>query len=48
MSRLETKIIACKTVIEEMKELEVSHVTVTLNGTESETLSKIYKWVRLK
>jgi nitrogen fixation protein NifB len=32
--------------IEELKELKVSHVTVTLNGLESETLSKIYKWVR--
>ena len=34
--------------IAELKELEVSHVTVTLNGTESETLSKIYKWVRFE
>ena len=34
--------------IDEMKELEVSHVTVTLNGTDAETLSKIYKWVRFE
>jgi nitrogen fixation protein NifB len=34
--------------IEELKELEVSHVTVTLNGTETETLSKIYKWIRFE
>ena len=30
----------------ELKELDVSHITVTLNGTDAETLSKIYKWVR--
>ncbi len=34
--------------IEELKELEVSHVTITFNGTNEETLSKIYKWVRFE
>lgn len=34
--------------INEMKALDVSHVTVTLNGTNAETLSKIYKWVRFE
>lgn len=32
--------------IEELKELEVSHVTVTLNSLRPETLEKIYSWVR--
>lgn len=34
--------------ISELKELEVSHVTVTLNGTNADTLSNIYKWVRFE
>jgi len=34
--------------IDEMKELGVSHVTVTLNGTNTDTLEKIYKWVRFE
>ena len=32
----------------ELKELNVSHITVTLNGTDEDTLSKIYKWVRFE
>jgi len=34
--------------VDELKELEVSHVTITLNGTNTETLSKLYKWVRFE
>ncbi len=34
--------------VEELAELKVSHITITLNGTEPETLSKIYKWVRFE
>ena len=34
--------------IEELKELQVSHVTITFNGTDEDTLSKIYKWVRFE
>ncbi|MBS2097599.1 nitrogenase cofactor biosynthesis protein NifB [Carboxylicivirga linearis] len=32
--------------IDELKELDVSHVTVTLNSFRPETLEKIYGWVR--
>jgi nitrogen fixation protein NifB len=34
--------------VDELKELNVSHVTITLNGTEPKTLAKIYKWVRFE
>ena len=34
--------------IAELKRLEVSHVTITLNGTNAETLEGIYKWVRFE
>ena len=34
--------------VDELKELQVSHVTITINGTETETLSKLYKWVRFE
>ncbi|MFV0592369.1 MAG: NifB/NifX family molybdenum-iron cluster-binding protein [Draconibacterium sp.] len=34
--------------VDELKELKVSHVTITINATEAETLSKLYKWVRFE
>ena len=34
--------------VDEIKELNVSHVTITINGTETETLTKLYKWVRFE
>jgi nitrogen fixation protein NifB len=34
--------------VDELAELQVSHVTITINGTETETLSKLYKWVRFE
>ncbi|MBK8806607.1 MAG: radical SAM protein [Bacteroidales bacterium] len=34
--------------IEELAELEVSHVTITMNGLDTEYLSKIYPWVNYK
>lgn len=33
--------------IDEIAELEVSHVTITINGTDPEMLSDIYRWVRV-
>lgn len=33
--------------IDEIAELEVSHVTITINGTDPEMLSEIYRWVRV-
>ena len=32
--------------VEELKELDVTHVTITINSFRLETLAKIYKWVR--
>lgn len=32
--------------VDEMKELDVTHVTITINSFRVETLMKIYKWVR--
>ncbi|MBN2595859.1 radical SAM protein [Labilibaculum sp.] len=32
--------------IDELKELDVSHVTITLNSLRPETLAKVYSWVR--
>lgn len=37
-----------KPYINELKELEVTHVTVTLNSFRPETLEKIYSWVRFE
>ncbi len=34
--------------VEELAELKVSHVTITINATETDTLSKLYKWVRFE
>ena len=34
--------------IKELAELEVSHVTITMNGTDPEMLAKIYSWVRFE
>nr|WP_321487105.1 radical SAM protein [uncultured Draconibacterium sp.] len=34
--------------VDELKELDVSHVTITLNGIETKTLSQLYKWVRFE
>ncbi|VAW22265.1 Nitrogenase FeMo-cofactor synthesis FeS core scaffold and assembly protein NifB [hydrothermal vent metagenome] len=34
--------------IEELAALEVSHVTITLNGLDGKSLSRIYKWVRFE
>lgn len=33
--------------IDEIAELEVSHVTITINGTDPKMLSEIYRWVRV-
>lgn len=33
--------------IDELAELEVSHVTITINGTDVEMLKNIYRWVRV-
>lgn len=32
--------------VEELKELEVSHVTITLNAVDEEIAAKIYSWIR--
>ncbi|WP_167619436.1 radical SAM protein [Maribellus sediminis] len=34
--------------VDELAELKVSHVTITINATEAETLSQLYKWVRFE
>ena len=34
--------------IEELKKLEVSHITLTINSLDPEVLGKIYSWVRFK
>ncbi|WP_340113778.1 radical SAM protein [Maribellus mangrovi] len=34
--------------VEELAELKVSHVTITINAAEADTLSKLYKWVRFE
>ncbi len=34
--------------IEELAELEISHVTITLNALDTDVLSKIYKWARFE
>jgi nitrogen fixation protein NifB len=34
--------------VKELAELEVSHVTITMNGTDPEMLAKIYSWVRFE
>lgn len=33
--------------IDEIAELQVSHVTITINGTDADMLSDIYRWVRV-
>lgn len=33
--------------VDELAQLNVSHVTITLNGTDPEMLSEIYRWVRV-
>jgi nitrogen fixation protein NifB len=33
--------------IDELAELQVSHVTITMNGTDPEMLGEIYRWVRV-
>lgn len=33
--------------IDEIAELQVSHVTITINGTDPETLKDIYSWIRV-
>lgn len=33
--------------IDEIAELQVSHVTITINGTDPEMLAEIYRWVRV-
>ncbi len=33
--------------IDEIAELQVSHVTITINGTDPKMLSEIYRWVRV-
>ncbi|MCU4157125.1 radical SAM protein [Carboxylicivirga sp. A043] len=37
-----------KPYIAELKELEVTHITVTLNSLRAETLEKVYGWVRFE
>lgn len=34
--------------VDELAELKVSHVTITINATEADTLSQLYKWVRIE
>ena len=34
--------------VDELKELEVTHVTLTINSFRTETLMQIYKWVRFR
>lgn len=34
--------------VDELKELKVSHITITLNGIDTASISRIYKWVRFE
>lgn len=44
---LSTNGLNLRSYIDEIAELEVSHVTITINGTDPDMLSEIYRWVRV-
>ncbi len=45
---LSTNGLNCIAYIDELADLDVTHVTLTINSLRIETLKKIYKWIRYK
>ncbi len=44
---LSTNGLGLRPYIDELAELEVSHVTITINGLDPEMLAEVYRWVRV-